>query len=402
MIYPDRHKPYEEARGWKPLAAKVLADPGISQREWERIGGGLLQGDRLADALVEWMSEVGMPRGRKLFRAASEHGLSSLSIPDELDATPLVDFFEACEHLPDWVDLDLVDVGRRFIDRCHPVPYYVLRNIGLLSGYTWRDLNKPLVMTGALDAGATRRVAQTMKWFDDCVAKDAFARGGRGYRSTLHVRLIHASVRRWLSKHEEWEHEDMGLPINQTDMAATWLAFSVILLAGARMMGVLVSRKEALGVMHLWKTACWLLGVEEHWLTDDEREGRRLLYHILSTYRGADASSVALARALTRESEEIPYPGFRALRWRVERAKHLSVVMAAVGPNGMRDLGLPRYVLPWYPMVSFPYQMARSAILRLPTPLQAKVEERGAIAREELVRMHFMGKTPDLATPVTS
>jgi hypothetical protein len=53
-------------------------------------------------------------------------------------------------------------------------------------------------------------------------------------------------------------------------------------------------------------------------------------------------------------------------------------------------------------MVSFPYQMARSALLRLPTPLQARAEEQGARAREELVRMHFMGKTPDLATPVAS
>ena len=402
MSYPDRHKPHELAKGWKPLAAKLLGDPGVTDQEWARIGEGLTRGDAPADALVEWMSDIGMPRGRKLFRQASEHGLANVEIPEDIDAKPLIDFFGECERVPDWVDFDLIDIGRRFIDRCHPVPYYVLRDIGLLSGYTWRDLNKPLVMTGALDAGATRRVAQTMKWFDDCTAKDAFVRGGRGYSSTLHVRLIHASVRRWLSKHDDWDHQDMGLPINQTDMTATWLAFCVILLAGARMMGVLVSKQEALGVMHLWKMACWLMGVEEHWLTDDEREGRLLLYHIHATYRGADETSVALARALTRESQEIPYPGFRELRWRVERAKHLSVVMAAVGPNGMRDLGLPRLVLPWYPIASFPYQLARSAILRLSPSLRRRAEEKGARERAALVRLHFQGKTPDLATPVAT
>lgn len=402
MTLPYRHKPFDEARGWNALAAKLLGDPGITRQEWERVGAGLAQGDPLADDLVSWMSDIGMPRGRKLFRAASEHGLASLTEEQRASAAPLIAFFEKCETLPGWADPALIDVGRRFIDRCHPVPYYVLRNIGLLSGYTWRDLNKPLVMTGALNGSATRRVAQTMKWFDDCTQPDAFIRGGQGYRSTLHVRLIHASVRRWLLEHEDWDLDDMGIPINQTDMAATWLAFSVILLAGARMMGVVVSKQEALGVMHLWKVACWLMGVDEHWLTDDEREGRLLLYHILATYRGPDDSSKALARALTRESQEIPYPGFHALRWRAERAKHLSVVMMAVGPTGMKKLGLPMMVLPWYPVVTFPYQLVRSSLLRFPSSLQRRVEERGRRERAELVRLHFQGKSPDLAAPMSS
>ena len=136
------------------------------------------------------------------------------------------------------------------IDRCHPVPFYVLQNMGLMAGYLSSDLNPPLLMTGALSGGANRRMAQTMKWFTDCVSPGGLVRGGAGFGSTLHVRLLHATLRRRLSAHRDWDSSDMGLPINQTDMTATWLAFSVVLLAGARLMGVTFSRDEAISVMH--------------------------------------------------------------------------------------------------------------------------------------------------------
>lgn len=397
MPPPTRHTPFDEARARGRWLRMTLRDRRPLDREaWERIGGGLTEGDPLADAVVAWLGKVGARVGRERFDRAARMGIDALSPAEQAASAPLVALFGEVESRPSWLDDQLLALGGRVLDRCHPVPYYVLRNMGLMAGYTWRDLNRPLVMTGALSKGATRRVAETMKWTSDCIGPGGLERGGDGWVSTLHVRLIHASVRARLSKHRDWDAADMGLPVNQTDMAATWLAFSVVLLIGARALGVSFTEREARGVMHLWKYACWLMGVDESWLTDDEHAGRRLLFEILSTYRGPDDSSAALGRALLDSTEELAWPAPRELRWRVERERHLSTALLFVGPSGLRRLGLPARHVPWYPLVSFAPNRARTALLRVPSPLQARAEARGRAARDALVQAHFLGDAPGL------
>lgn len=400
MSYPERHTDLRIARCRGRWLRRALRDRRpLDETRWHQIGRGLNEGDPLADAVVGWFGEVGGRVGCALFDRGLRDGLAGLSHEERAAHPPLVALLEETERPPQWLDRGLLERGGRVLDRCHPVPYYVLRNMGLLAGYSWRDLNKPLVMTGALRGGASRRVAQTMKWTADCIDAGGLDRGGPGYRSTLHVRLLHATFRGRLARHRDWDAAEMGLPINQTDMAATWLAFSVVFLAGARLMGVTFSRGEARAVMHLWRYACWLMGVDDAWLTDDEAEGRRLLFDILSTYRGPDETSAALGRALMEDVRDMPYPGIRPLRWRVEAAKHLSTVALIAGPVGMRSLGLPAWIPPWYPAATFGWNAARSVALRLPTPLRKAAERRGRAERDELVRMHFRGDAPDLQEP---
>lgn len=397
--YPYRHRGYPEMRQWVRRRRFLLKGNSIpSVERWQALGDGLLKGDVLADSVVEWMHKYGMKSGRGLFERALMNGVASLTQAEQQAAQPLTDFFSAVETVPGWLDKDLLALGGRVIDRCHPVSYYVLRNAGLMAGYLSSDLNKPLIMTGLLKNGANRRVSQTMKWFSDCVNPKGLERNGEGFRSTIHVRLLHAMVRNRLSQHKEWDHPDMGLPINQTDMVATWLAFSVVFLAGARTMGVIISPKESKAVMHLWRYACWLMGVDNEWLTDDENEGRKLLFHTLATYRGPDENSRQLGRALMQETALLPFPSMRPLKWRIEQAKHLSVTMLFVGPGGMKKLGLPRWVLPWYPMLSFGLNLPRSLLLSFPSPLQRKAESKGRVRRDQLIKLHFGITAPDLAS----
>lgn len=396
MPYPVRHLDLDAARErgrWARLALRERRP--LDELRWHRIGRGLSEGDPLADAVVAWMREQGHGQGWARFARASEFGLDALPARDQHRS--LVALFRAVEQPPPWFEPELLALGGRVLDRCHPVPYYVLRNMGLLAGYSLRDLNKPLIMTGALRGGTSRRVAQTMKWTSDCIAPSGLRRGAAGYRSTLHVRLLHASIRARLAQHPDWDAQDMGLPINQTDMAATWLGFSAVFLGGARLMGVSFTAEEARAVMHLWKYACWLLGVDEHWLSDDEHEGRRLLFELLSTFRGPDESSAALGRALMDETRSLPYPYLQSLSWRIETAKHLSTAALVLGPGGMRKLGLPAWVPPWYPAASFGWNLGRSHLLRrAPTQLREFAERRGRAQREAQVRLHFRGSQPDL------
>lgn len=397
--YPYRHGDYAQMCQWvKQRRIFLKGDSKPSLERWQQLGKGLQQGDTLADSVVEWMHDFGMRPARGMFEKALKNGIDSLSPEEQQVAQPLIRFFNEVETEPEWLDKDLLAQGGRVIDRCHPVSYYILRNAGLMAGYLSSDLNKPLIMTGELANGANRRFAQTMKWFSDCVSPHGLERDGEGFRSTIYVRIMHALVRHRLSKNKEWDHSDMGLPINQTDMIATWLAFSVVFLAGARTMGVIITPKESKAVMHLWRYTCWLMGVDAEWLNDDEHESRKLLFHTLATFRGPDENSRQLGRALMEDIPLLPFPKLKPLKWRYEQAKHLSVTMLFVGPSGMKKLGLPWWVPPWYPLLSAGLNIPRSLLLRIPSPLQRRAELKGRAHREALIKLHFGITKPDLAS----
>ena len=354
---------------------------------WRSLGEGLMQGDAPADRLLDWMYEAGMPAAMPMFQRALDRGIAS--VPDS--PAPLRAFFLLCEQRPAWVDANLLAEGARVFQRMGMTSHYVLRDAALMGGYQASAFNKTLILTGALNGGTNRRVAETMKWVVSATATGGMEVGADGFRSTVHVRLIHAMIRRRVANLPEWDVAEMGLPINQTDMAATWLGFSALLLIGVRAMGFPITRREAHAVMHLWKTICALMGVDEAWLTDDEMEGRRLLYQMLLVQTPPDETSALLGRSLMNETLAVPYAHFQALRARFEQSRHLSVTRFFTGSSGMKALGLPSSTLPWYPLVSAPFTFAWHWVHRLLPGGPARAQRIGRQAHEELVRLHFAG-----------
>jgi len=365
----------------------IRGNPEPSEQRWRELGEALMHGDPAADRLLEWMHGHGMRAAMPLYQRAVADGIAS--IPDA--PAPLREFFEHVERVPDWVDPTLVEQGQRLFQRMGRTADFALRDVALMGGYQASAFNKTLVLTGALNGGNARRVAETMQWVGDCTAVGGMLRGAPGYRSTLHVRLMHAMVRRRLRKLPDWDLGALGLPINQTDMAATYLAFCVVLLIIVRAMGVPVTRAEGHAEMHLWKYICWLMGVDERWLCDTENQGRILLYQMLLAQTPPDETSVQLGRALMNDGLREPWP--TRLRVRFEHARHLSVTRMFVGARGMRSLGLPSLVLPWYPLLSLPFTFAWHVAHRLMPGGKARAQRIGRAVQEHLTRMRF-GSVP--------
>ena len=89
--------------------------------------------------------------------------------------------------------------------------------------------------------------------------------GGRGWKMALRVRCLHAKVRRslLLQSPNKWNTETNGIPINQEDMAATLLAFSLNVIYGIEFVaGTSISNREKLDYMALWRYVGWILGVD--------------------------------------------------------------------------------------------------------------------------------------------
>ena len=358
---PGRHGADRE-RG-RALAARlrvtIPGDPEPSEAQWQALGQALWRGDALGDAVITWMREQGREKAWPLMERGLAEGPDALP----LEAQPLRTFLQAHQVAPDWVDWARVRRGAQVMQGTGEHGMMVLRDAGLMAGYQAAAINQTLLKTGALERGAHRRIAETATWWLACTEEDGLKPGREGHRLTLHVRLMHALVRDQLSRAPSWDAGWLGLPINQVDMQATYLAFSVVHLLGLRLTGMLFAQEDADAVMHLWRVMGWLVGVEDELMCDDEATGRVLMYRNLITQAPPDETSALLGRALMNEPLSRQYPWASGLRGRIDRERHLSLVRWFLGPEGMRNLGLPDRA-PWYPLLLLAPTAAGSVALR--------------------------------------
>ncbi|KRA31430.1 MULTISPECIES: oxygenase MpaB family protein [unclassified Nocardioides] len=314
-----------------------------------RIGEAMTERDepgaRLADAI---RLRAGAP-GRVTMdqvRNALAYGVGS--VPDAPPA--LVEFFSMVEADPDWLDRELVEEGARVFRRLGQNAQDVLLQLSLVGGYRFGGPTDLLVATGALTGGATlRRLAETQKWgaaLTEPGALEAPRPGvpaGEGWRLTLHVRVMHAMVNHAFEP--QWDSATWGLPINQADQASTLGLFDGVLLIGSRALGVPIDKHESRAVMHLWKYVGWLIGVADDFLVDDEWARHRLDYHVLLAQGPISDAGPKLAQAVVAAQAERTFPGVPAAlqgpRRLFERERLLSMLTVFLGPESMRELGLP-------------------------------------------------------------
>ena len=370
-----------------------------SDEQWRSIGEALLAGDPAADRLAAWLVEADQPARRQVFEQALQQGITS--VPDA--PPPLREFFSIVETTPPWLDREQLERGARASALSGHTGMRVLRDLGLMAGYQASAINRTLVMTGALKKGAARRVAETTTWWMNCTAPGGMAKTSSGYRSTVHVRVIHAMVRRQLLQHPDWSVSDWGLPVNQLDMQATYLAFSVLFIVGQRALGTLLSKQDAEDIMHLWRYIGWLMGVREDLLCDTLQEGLLALYQNLLSQAGPDDTSQQLGSALMDEPLSRYYPALAQLRGQWEKQVHLSIIRWFVGKRGLESLGLPRHTLPWYPVLFTPANALWCGFNRCLPGGKQRLARRGRAAQQRLLHSLFGKTTPAIkALPVKS
>lgn len=347
---PSRVRPFAKTQRPTPLFLRMMLGRQLAptRPEFDAAVADLQAGDPAMDALLDWMLSYGMGPARKLFAQAIAKGVDSIADCPE----PLRVFFAVLEAEPEWLDWDLLNEGMGFIHGAGLTALQVMRDLALMGGYLLSGFNQALVMTGALTRGTAQRVGETGKWWMDCTEPDGLRRFGPGFATTLQVRMVHAVVRRQLDKRDDWDHSVWGLPLNQIDMAATYLGFSVVMLGGLRKLGVQATPRESRGVMMLWSYACWLMGVDARWLRFNERDGAVLLHAALMTQSPPDWTSRELGLALSKEPLERHFLTQENLRRKVAYQIHLSISRYFLTAEQMQQLGLPSNIKPWFPLLT--------------------------------------------------
>jgi len=303
----------------------------------DRLAPFLLKGDPLADTLVESMEGMPAGRGFSLFQEAlKKPSTRGLDLPPAMRT-----FFDEVEHVPAWVDWAAIERGGELLLRSGILGGFVLAAGSLILGYASPGGNKPLVMSGRLVERAPRRLGETSRFVQATASAGGLRRMGAGYDITLKVRVMHAKVRRMLRRSPRWSTEAWGDPVNQHDMAATTLLFSLVFLEGVRAMGLDVDRDESECFMHLWRYSGYLIGVDPELLPTSEAEAWRLAHLVRATQGAPDEDSRALTRALFEAVGGGNTPEERRLGPMRKGIGH-GVCRALVGDNLADQLGVPR------------------------------------------------------------
>ena len=158
--------------------------------------------------------------------------------------------------------------------------------------------SKPLELTGNLMQHTAHRLAQTGAWWIEALEPGGLRRDRDGFKTTLHVRLIHASVRRMARHSGVWDTAAWGLPINQGDLFFQVVGFTWLVLRSLERMGYRISDAEKAAYYRFWRHVAAVLGIDDELLAlVNEADCLRFWELWFLTNPGPDADTAALANA---------------------------------------------------------------------------------------------------------
>lgn len=341
----------------------------IEDRLLKEMVSGYDIGDPIADKLVA----DGIHFSKPLQTAITEN-----DIPTRLQANGLfMQLVQQFSEHPKWYDPKLAQIGAIAYRRYPLMLIWLLRNVALMAGYSIPALSLPLVQTGALTHEALPRLMRTYAYILAVSeypalngAKSVLAIGSEGWRQSIKVRQIHTMVRQGLLKGQfksqkasattasnadtsqidgldahqrpdgSWNSDYWGIPINQTDMVATHLQFSLLIMRGLRILGARISEEEAQGILHLWHLASFWMGVDLQRLPANEEACWAWLYSYLSIQQLDFKTGRPLARALHDLPSEIMGEDNR--RGQFVEMVNASVTRTLVGDDIGDGLELPK------------------------------------------------------------
>jgi hypothetical protein len=342
LVHPHRFASARARNERLALPLRLIAGVrAVDERLLDRLGRRMFARDELGARLVTAMRRAKSDPDRVTMgqlRRALADGVDT--VPDAPAA--LREFFAVVDAVPDWVDFELLERGARAFRRLGRSRDDVLLQLSLIGGYRFEGPADLLVLTGGIGGStAMRRLGETQKWGDAVSAPGGMRRDGEGFRLTVHVRAMHALVNHQFETNGRWDIDRYGLPINQSDQAGTLGLFNSTVLLGVRALGRVVTRAESLAIMHLWKYVGWLMGVDEDWLFDTEREQNVFNYHVLLAQADATPAGAPLAAALVDGQLSGDYGHLSPVRAHYARLRTLSMLRYFLRKQGLRDLDLP-------------------------------------------------------------
>ncbi|MEX2514227.1 MAG: oxygenase MpaB family protein [Cyclobacteriaceae bacterium] len=143
-----------------------------------------------------------------------------------------------------------------------------------------------------------RRLAETALFILECYRPGAFLEDKRIFLVLAKVRLIHAFSRHFIQKYDNTWDFSWGPPINQEDMMATNLSFSLLIYRGMRKAGVNLGQSDKEALLQYWKCIGYYLGLNMDFLPDSPKEAFELEKMIKRRHLRASSAGKTLIKSL--------------------------------------------------------------------------------------------------------
>jgi hypothetical protein len=173
-------------------------------------------------------------------------------------------------------DLKTLKSGQRLFNRYGHLILLILVCGSLPTTYAARKGVKVLKGTGRLLIDPNRRLWETAQMVVNIMGPGGLSRAGKGVRTAQKVRLMHAAIRGLVSSDPAWNTRELGVPVNQEDLAGTLLMFSYFVLEGLKMLGVWIDPKERWGYFRTWQIVGRIMGVAPELIPADLDEAAEL------------------------------------------------------------------------------------------------------------------------------
>ncbi|MFS0898452.1 oxygenase MpaB family protein [Mycolicibacterium litorale] len=385
----------------RTLGIDLMPDDATARRFVQ----GLTEGDPTAERFVAetYHGDLGARKARNLVEQAQRQGIDTIqNAPDSMRH-----LFEEFERKPDWLEPDLLEQGAA-VWRRWAYALGALGNAGTNDTYTEGWLAVPLSLSGGYAGDrALHRYLETSRWWIEVCQPGALLTPNSPARNiSLHVRIMHVSVRDRVEQHPEWDADRWGLPISQSAMLLTLLGGSVAPALGLFALGHLTSPHEMRAVLHFNRYCGHLVGVRcDGYFPETVADAWRILF-LADSARSYDSASSGTELVESFVPAFKPAPAHRGLQ-RLRAEYHYRLQAGYLGLY-MLPWNRRRYRLP-SPLPGIALLLARApfiAVLELARRLSPTIDQRWQNANmnrwERWLEWQSAGKaaTFEAATPL--
>jgi len=262
--------------------------------------------DILADNLVQKIIENhGLEEIKKLFSQLTDNN-DVLARNDLLQEVR--DYFQKEMNLPAWADEKQIAIAQNMFAKNGPEIAFLLNFRSLPLCYSSKNGAKVLYSTGRLRAEGhntskiVRRLMETSQMVINVLSPGGFSPEGKGIITVKKVRLMHAAIRYYLQhphvNTKGWNTEELGIPINQEEMAGTLMAFGPLVAQGLELLGIETTEEEKNAYLHCWKIVGHFIGVDPALIPVDHKDGWNLGLAILKRNQHESMEAKELAASL--------------------------------------------------------------------------------------------------------
>ena len=321
---PTAYRPgYEKARE---------ADPGLAERYIEHT----TKRDPIADAAVRSLAGMSQEQVHKIVTAGMDEDEAGFrDAPAELRA--LLDF---SAQPPDWFDSKALWPGCRAFHADSDLYVQALVGSSIVRGFTTL-ISKAFFATGRLTDHGVRRLRQNIRQLIEIMIPGGLERHGEGWKLSVRIRLIHAQVRHFLRRSDEWDEAEFGAPIHPAHVALAAANFSALVLEAAMKLGAEPTAEEREAFVQVWRYSAYLMGVPETILFTSEAEALDLCRVGFTCEPRPEIESLVMGNALVNSAPVVI--GVHRPRERQNLADYVyRVSRALIGDELADELNFPR------------------------------------------------------------